>query len=350
VSHDERSVKRGRLMRILDEGNEARPLLLTSAASLSWYLEGARVDVGPNLPPVLAVVVGEDVETVYCLANERERLMAEELPKGMESVSVPWHVPLAAAVGPEAIDEAAFAVELRQARAALLPAERDRYRQLSAECAAVLTDVLSVARPQHRERDLARHLAAGIMSIGADPTVVLVAGSSRHGYRHPVPSSAPLGERVMAVVCARRHGLIANLTRWVRFSPAGQEEKAREERLLAVEAETLRATVPGRTLREVLADIAAAYPRHGFAADEWLRHHQGGPTGYAGRDPRATPEAIDRVVAGGAFAWNPSVPGGKVEDTILLDAETGDFEVLTVDPRWPSIRVDDRERPAELTL
>ena len=47
-----------------------------------------------------------------------------------------------------------------------------------------------------------------------------------------------------------------------------------------------------------------------------------------------------------AFAWNPTAPGAKVEDTVLVRADG--IEVLTVDPRWPTTRVAGLDRPIEL--
>jgi hypothetical protein len=49
-----------------------------------------------------------------------------------------------------------------------------------------------------------------------------------------------------------------------------------------------------------------------------------------------------------ALAWNPSLPGSKIEDTILRTAEG--LEVLTVDPAWPTVEVDGRARPDLLIL
>jgi hypothetical protein len=151
----------------------------------------------------------------------------------------------------------------------------------------------------------------------------------------------------MLVVGARRHGLFANLTRWIAFGHdalAGIDARLRE-----VEADVLAASEPGRALSDVLADLAAAYPRHGFPSDVWLGHHQGGPTGYVGRDPRATPSARDLVVAGQAFAWNPSVPGAKVEDTVVIDGPAR-IQVLTTDPAWPAVSVRGLPRPTTLVL
>jgi Xaa-Pro aminopeptidase len=139
----------------------------------------------------------------------------------------------------------------------------------------------------------------------------------------------------MLVACARRHGLIANLTRFVSFGALTPPEY---DRLLAVEAAFLDATVPGARVGDVFAAGVAAY-----GDDEWTLHHQGGPTGYESRDYLATHDSDALVVENQAFAWNPSVPSLKVEDTVL--ATSSGLEVLTVDARWPTTTVNGRERP-----
>ncbi len=157
----------------------------------------------------------------------------------------------------------------------------------------------------------------------------------------------------MVVLCARRHGMIANLTRWVRVGPASKEERAAELGILQVEAEYFAATRPGATLGEVLERGSVAYAHQGFSADEWQNHHQGGAAGYAGRDPRAVPAAADRVHDGQVFAWNPSARTAsglsqKVEDTVLLAG--GAIRPLTVDPAWPTVSVQGLERPVVLEV
>lgn len=324
--------------------------MLSSAEALSWYLDGARVGVAFNGQPVLAAVVTGDSDVLYCYANEVERMLREELPAGASVEPVAWHEPLlgtAFAPGTRGVvHEPEVLPELRAARARLLPRELERYRALTREVAAAFTDMLALAVPAETERELAARLSRGIVELGADPLVVLVAGRSRLALRHPLPTGAAIGDTVMVVACARRHGLYANLTRWVRFRDPNPQERDAESRLLEVEADAFDATKPGRELAAMLSDIAAAYPRHGFDPGEWLRHHQGGPTGYAGRDPRATPHTTDLVVDGQPFAWNPTASGVKVEDTVL--AAANGIEVLTADPRWPVVDVRGRARPIAL--
>jgi hypothetical protein len=105
-------------------------------------------------------------------------------------------------------------------------------------------------------------------------------------------------------------------------------------------------TRPGQPVRDTFAAGIAAYDEHGFDADEWRKHHQGGPTGYLSRDHLAGPDCTESIEDAQAFAWNPSVPGLKVEDTVLATANGP--EVLTVDPAWPGGVVDGRLRPMVL--
>ncbi|GEM_PF-176680 len=344
----DRAVKRRRLLELLDERGADR-LLLTSATALSWYLDGARVHVSLAGDPIAAVVVGREGDEWRVFANEADRLLAEELPHDPAATltRVPWHEPLAADL-PGALREPDVSAELRAARASLLPGELARYRALCREVAEVLTDAAAAAHPEQSERDVAATLAAGLAARGIDPLVTLVAGRSRLVHRHPLPTAAPIGDRAMLVVCGRRHGLIANATRWLRFGAADPAEADAERRILEVEAAFLDATVPGAALGDAFAAGIAAYRASGFAADEWRNHHQGGAAGYAGRDPRAVPGIADRVQPGQPFAWNPTAPGAKVEDTVLVGPDGVD--PLTVDPRWPTTRVAGRIRPITLQL
>jgi Xaa-Pro aminopeptidase len=190
---------------------------------------------------------------------------------------------------------------------------------------------------------VAAEVSAALIRRGAEPLVVLVGGGSRTGVRHPLPTAAPLGRRALVVVCARRQGLIVNVSRTVVFAPPSAVEEDAQQRILAVEAAYLDALVPGSSLATAFQAGCRAYAANGFDPDEWRRHHQGGVAGYAGRDPRATGITDDPVRTGQAFAWNPTGDGAKVEDTVLL-TEQG-LRVLTIDPAWPTVTYEGRERP-----
>ncbi|MGO1838213.1 MAG: M24 family metallopeptidase [Candidatus Microbacterium stercoravium] len=323
---------------------DAPAVHLTSTAALAWLLDGPRPAVPLGGAAVFSATVTRGRRVIVtALANEVERLDAEEIA-GVEWRTIPWHGSLAAAPV-DALHETDLAPELRAARAALLPVETERYRALGADTARAVSRVLRDARPSWTERDLAGRLARAAYEIGAEPAVLLAAGEQRGCVQHPIPTDAPLGRRAMAVVTMVRHGLHASMTRWVEFAPTGEPNDV-EARLREVEADVLAATRPGADLDGLFAEIPRAYARHGFGDDAWTRHHQGGATGYAGRDPKAFPGIGGRVAEAQAFAWNPWVPGAKLEDTVL--ATSAGIELLTHDPDWPSTTVRGLERPLPL--
>lgn len=335
----DRRQKHDRLTALL-AARGAHTVVLRSAAAITWYLDGSRVHVSLAADPIVAVVVTLDDAWLVATSNEADRLQAEELPD-IRVTTVPWHTPITAALpsGSGVVEEAEVAQELRAARASLLPAERGRFRTLGREAASSLDALVADLDPSWTERRVAADLAARLTADGIDPLVLLVAGRDRLAHRHPLPTADRLGSRAMVVACGRRDGLIVNLTRWFDEGGAPAEPFATGmERIRAVERVFLDATVPGAVLADILRTGAEAYAAQGFATDEWTRHHQGGAAGYAGRDPRATPDATDVVQLWQAFAWNPTAPGVKVEDTVLVTPEG--IEVLTTavpPPVTPSV-------------
>src|ERR687894_1354821 len=345
----EREAKRQRLDAVLvARGLDA--IVLRDAANLAWYLGGARVHVVPGAP-ILEVTVGRDGETLRTSVIEAPRLAAEELGADAPAITaLPWWEPLdAPAAGAAGSDlpragEADVAAELLAARAVLTPTELDRLRALCADRAAAAGAALRAASRDDSELGLAGAAARELYARGIEPIVMLVAGAVRlPHHRHPLPTAAPLGDRTMLVVCGRRHGLFSAVTRMRAFAPLGAGDRARYAALLEVEAAYLDATRPRARIGDVVAAGAAAYAEHGFAADEWHAHHQGGPMGYATRDYLAHSGSDAVVQADQAFAWNPSGGGFKVEDTIVATA--GGPEMLSPDPEWPALEVAGRQRP-----
>lgn len=366
---DEIVAKHRRIADLLAQA-ELDALVLSTAGSLSWLLAGARVTVSAAGDPILSALITEDRIHLGIFANEAERIITEELPE-LDSDSalievhpIEWHTPLRSlsthVKGAKAWvigDESDWSAQLRSIRAPLLDSELSRYRRLCQNSARAMTDVLTRATPNQSEIALTADLATSIRAFGAEPLVLLASGDSRSRHRHPLPTNTPLGRRAMLVVCARAHGLIANVTRWVGFGEPSAEESDLEEAILHVEADVFDALVPGRPLREILPVLKASYPRWGFDAEEWTRHHQGGAAGYVGRDPRLTPDVEGTIANGQAFTWNPSAYSAasgiavKTEDTVVFNSESEQsVEALTTDESWPTVTVGGRSRPCTLHL
>jgi Xaa-Pro aminopeptidase len=287
---------------------------------------------------------------------EASRLRAEEVPEGLEVVEFGWTRPderedfVRQTVGGRSLasdrplqNEASLPNEVVNEKRRLRPGEIARYRQLGLPAAQAVTTTLEQIAPGMTELDVAGIGASEMLVRGMDPALILVAGSRRLArYRHPRPTLAPIGDRVGVVFCARRHGLYANLTRFAYLRRPTSTERADARAVAEVEAAAWEASRPGTTLGAVFAAIAGAYARSGHAGAE-LDHHQGGTTGYLSREAIATPGSPVQLVTPVALAWNPSLPGIKIEDTVLLSDEG--VEILTVDPAWPTVEVAGARRP-----
>jgi antitoxin VapB len=231
-------------------------------------------------------------------------------------------------------------------RALLTEFELEKYRRLGALAAEAMEATLqSIERGMPESEIAARLVAEGSRRRCLVPVALVAADDRITRYRHPLPTIGPLThgglaektvERyVMVVGCFLREGLVVSLTRFKQVDDLPKELTEAYNRVCAVDAVMQEATVPGHTLGDVFAACQQAYRDFGFDPDEWHNHHQGGATGYAGRTCKGTPgesfPVLDSVWAreaaeiaghplplGQAYAWNPSAPGVKSEDTFIL--------------------------------
>lgn len=336
---------------MMEEG--ARAIRLRGSDWFAWATAGgSNVVLLTAETGVAEVLVTVDEACILTDDIEIERLRNEEVPRGFTFHAAPWdQVEMRESYVRSLADddavlsdrpqhgERALPAALRAQRLVLGAAEQQRYRQLGREAAEAMSEVLRQARPEWTEFDLAGAGAAALLRRGIEPALVLVAGAERlPRYRHATPSHAVLGACAMMVFCARRHGLFANLTRFVSFGPAPAAQHA----LLTVEATGLASIKPGGSLSAVYHALAQAY-QHADRAEAMREHHQGGITGYAAREIVATATTATELLEGMAFAFNPSFQGVKIEDTFLLGP--GGLENLTVDPAWPTVDVQGRPRP-----
>ncbi len=317
-----------------------------TAGGSSAVLHGAEAGVAEVL-----VTAGD-----ACILTDEidaDRLKEEEVPAGFSYHVTPWADPdwreqfvrEAAGGAPVLSDrpagaEQALAHAAHHQRLVLSIAEQQRYRELGSEAAVAMSEVMRAARPGWTEQALAGEGARALWRRGIHPVLVLAAGTRRLAlYRDPAPSSELLGERAMLVFGARRHGLYANLARFVSFSAAAPEAQGD---LLTVEATALAACVAGNSLAAVYHALGHAY-RHAGRPDAIRDYHQGGVTGYLARELLATASTALALEPGMALAFNPSFGGIRIEDTFLL-GEHG-LENLTFDPAWPAATVQGRVRP-----
>jgi Xaa-Pro aminopeptidase len=335
------------------EPTGARAVLVGGQAAFAWITAGGdnHVSLGQQ-EGTAAVLVTRDHAFLLAANNELRRIVDEEVAGlGLEPVTWPWHqraqervlAERLAAPGPVLSDLGQLGLARADAsfaalRYTLLPPEIERYRQLGQDAAAALETACREARAGDREREVAARLAQGCFACGIAPLVVLVAGDDRiANYRHPLPTEQRWQRTLLVALTGRRHGLHASLTRMVSVGEPDAMLAARFRAVQRVDAAMLLASRPGASLGDVLARGQAQYAAEGFAA-EWELHHQGGLTGYAGRERFAVPGEPLVLGRAQAVAWNPSITSVKSEDTALV-TDAGP-ELLTMTARWPRDRVE----------
>ncbi len=228
--------------------------------------------------------------------------------------------------------------DLMRLRHPLLPPEVERYRQLGKDAENAMAGACRSLKVGMTEYQAAALLAGKCLERGIEATVRLVAFDERiDRFRHPIPTAKTLVKRALMVLGARRQGLIVSLSRMVSLGPIDSELRRKHDAVCRVDTVLNLNSVPGQSLNGILQKGIAQYEKEGFA-EEWKQHHQGGLTGYEGRDIRATPRSDYVLPAPDAVAWNPSITGTKSEDTFLV-TETG-LENLTESRDWPMVKAE----------
>lgn len=235
-------------------------------------------------------------------------------------------------------DVGALDSEFDDLRADLLPTELARYREVGRIATEAIVQECHAIHPGQTELEIAADLSRRVRAHGGRPGVVLIATDERIArYRHPIPTDKRLRDTAMLVLGASKWGLQVSITRFVAFHPLGAELRRKWRDVSQLAAYFTLETRPGRAWRDLFRGATELYATLGWP-EEWQLHHQGGPTGYRGRDAMATFETRGVVSPHQAVAWNPSITGTKSEDTIVVDAHGHEF--LTRHGEWPTIEVE----------
>ena len=328
--------------------NKLSGVLIRRNENVAWLTGGAvelRVLTPSETGVASLLVTAEGKRYYFTTENEAPRLHDEEFGAlDFEPVLFPWYADDTAgaaaklAGGPLGSDmplPGAKHVNLFPLRASLSETEIARYRWLGAETAAATSESLHEVEPGLSEYDLEALTAANLLRRGILPSVYLFAVDDRiYKYKHAVARGARLKKYGMLNLCSRKWGLAISITRFVHFGEMPAELTARFKSAAQVNAALLDASRVGATSAGLFRVAQAAYAAEGFPGEERF-HHQGGPTGYGEREWVATPEGKETVVNNQAFAWNPSIRGGKAEDTVIL--RDGQIEWLTATPSLPVI-------------
>jgi Xaa-Pro aminopeptidase len=329
-------------------------VVLRSQANFAWITGGGRSHVSIGAEAGVAwVVVTPDASALITTNIELARLLEEEVPGlPFEALEYPWQEQGAASKLVARFSEPSRCAtdlpdgersliddDFLELRRVLRPPEIARYRDLGRDAAACVSTACRAAEPGETEHEIAARVSSECEKRDILALVNLVAADERISkYRHPLPTANRLRTTLLVALTGRRHGLHASLTRMVSFGRPDPDLEARYGAVTRVDARAILESSPGASLGEVMAREIDRYEVESFAG-EWRLHHQGGLTGYAGREIFAAPGSSYTLKSDQALAWNPSITRVKSEDTILISE--GKPEILTHDPSWP-------EQPVEI--
>jgi Xaa-Pro dipeptidase len=358
------NLKTDRLVRTL-HSQGLGGVLINGQHNFSWLTAGGTnaLDISRESGAGAILVRSDGKRFVLASSIEMPRLLAEELSGiDFEAVEFPWEdekaspeflidraltlLPPGSQLGsdlPSGAKARVIESMIARCRYSLSEAELQRYRNLGREAGEAMEHLVRSLEPGQTEKEVARRAADALAARGMQPVVALVAADERlKKFRHPIPTEQRWQKVVMVVVCARRGGQVAALSRIVCVGRVPDDMCRRMISTARVNAALLSATRPGAVGSELYKFAARTYASEGFEGEEHL-HHQGGACGYRTRDWVAHPASSEIVQDSQAFAWNPSITGTKVEETSI--AFTDRTEVITSTPAWPQIPVliDGRE-------
>jgi len=319
-------------------------VLINNQLNVSWLTGGRGYISFVSEKACCSILITMERVCVVASNIEARRLEKEELRDlDAEYVVFPWYdegrrLAALAKILPEgqAADDDDLANDFQELRSILNEFELQRYRELGKRTGQIVEKVAREMRVGCSEYQAWGQLSREALQDGIEPVTVLAAFDDRvFRYRHPIPTASRLQNYAMLVVGFRKWGLHASCTRFLSFDKISRELRDKFQAVADVDAAFIRQTRPGKLLGDLCKSAWQVYARTGYA-EEWKNHHQGGLTGYIGREWRATEDTARTVRPHQAYAWNPSITGAKSEDTIIIGTDsneiithTGEYEYMS---------------------
>ena len=326
-------------LRTLYQEHEKTSLILTRAPNLGWLL-GGRVQIGIAGESCVCTAVINDEDVIVITNNiEGDRLAAEEFGSIPVIRAAQWDDPetakslIAAAAGCNPMRDSDVEALLLPIRTVLLPQQQDEARDLCRKTASAVTRAAFQVRPGMTEFEISGIVAQEVYSAGLIPNVLFTPADKHiQKWRHSLSTDNRLKKIVMLSLGAQRNGMYCSITRFVCF---GNPDKLTQQAWMIsakVASEIYSQTVPGTPYDQLFFKIQRAYD-HADAGEQIALHHQGGLGGFQTRELRIDAKTHGAVLEGQLYAWNPSAPGYKVEDMLLVGKS--DNEILTFTPEFP---------------
>lgn len=341
--------KHRRVIAFMEE-SEYDAIVLTRADSIAWFTAGgdATRDLCSESGSV-ALFVNRTSRAIVTDNVQSARIFEEELAGlGFQLKERPWHQEPSRVISEltyhkkTATDghfpEMAHDLErLKSLRWPLTTLERKTLRDLGRTLTLAVEATCRNFMPGETEADVAGHLAHRLMREGVILVEVRVASDDRLArYRQPTFKAAEIHRRATITATGRRSGLCASVTRTVSFGPVDADFRACHTLAMMVDATYIYFSRPNEPISEVFRRARRIFDKYD-RSHEWTLDYQGAIVGYAPREVMLLPDCTERLQAGTALRWSPSVGAARSEDTVVID-DRG-FEVVTEAQNWPKVEI-----------
>ncbi len=358
---EEFSIKLGRVRKLMEEKG-LDGVFLKRQDDFAWLSCGGRNYVGAGDMGNCGLLVTHD--GYYAITNniEAPRMAAEENlgELGFDIKAGVWHdsgfegKEIAALtdggkVGKD-FGEGSIAEDIKGIRMDLTEAEIDRYLSNGHDASEAMEEAAATIAKGDIEYSIAARIIKNMEDRGLEMVSCMVAADERiRSYRHPLPTGKTVENLVQIGGNFRRDGLIICMTRYVSLSPLSDALKKQYHDNQIIDGTYIAASRPGTIYSDALLAGKRMYEELGYG-EEFDKHHQGGPIGYAGRDYRVGFTTNGRIQDHQAFCWNPSITGTKSEDTCIVTKDG--VQMVTGPVLFPKVVVSaggmNLERPAIL--
>ena len=362
LTDEEITTEVGAKLRMLDgflQSNKLDGMMLTQVRNVYWITAGTannQIVLNKDVGAASLLLMKDGRKYLVCNGAEAGRMMDGGLRKlGYELRPYSWYeansvvdvrggiikdLARGGRIGSDAPYPGTVLVadQFKPLRFSMTDQEIKRYRWLGHQATQAVAEVCRAIAPGMTEYQIEALTSDALRARGILPTVLLTAVDDRIlKYRHALPGGDTLKQYAMVNVVAEKWGMPVAVTRFVHFGPLPEDLKSKFERVARVNAHYEAATLPGTSCGAIFEQCKTWYAEAGVP-DEWKLHHQGGAIGYDDREYVIYPNVPETVRERQAFAWNPTITGAKVENTILTFADH--TEVITASDGWPTIRVD----------
>ncbi len=347
--------KLDRVIKFLTE-NKLDGVLLTQVRNVYWITAGLannQIVLNKDAGAASLLILKNGKKYLVCNGAEAQRMMDESLEElGYELIEFNWYetnpvldvrgdlIKQFGKIGsdinyPGTVN---IADKFKPLRYTFNDYEVIRYAYVARMSTEAVAEVCMKIKPGMNEFEIETLTANTLRDRQIIPTVLLTAVDKRiYNYRHALPGGAVLENYAMINICAEKWGMPIAVTRFVHFGPLPADLKTKLEKTAIVNAHYQEFTRPGVSASKIFEKMKEWYASVGYE-NEWMLHHQGGAIGYDDREWVIYPGIKEIVQNNQPFAWNPTITGAKVEETIIVN-ESG-FEVLTKSPNWPMIVVN----------